>query len=201
MLCFLVQLWLYCCVFMPLRLKIGGHIVFVLSVILSFCPTLWNLNLANNFWTVSARALIFHTSIPCDKTSQWFHYFKINIRAFKLHMSISCDKIFLLVSRYLSLWPWPSLELAIIGGIWGICVWQTHLVSYSNGYLELSNSIDNVTGFPVWNFTTQLQNVGVSLLPVTLAVLWILVFLFTAFGARVSGWVRTSFSVFCVPVY
>ena len=32
-------------------------------------------------------------------------------------MSISCDKIFLLVSRYLSLWPRPSSELAIIGGI------------------------------------------------------------------------------------
>ena len=32
-------------------------------------------------------------------------------------MVISCDKIFLLVSKYLSLWSWPSLELAIIGGI------------------------------------------------------------------------------------
>ena len=27
-----------------------------------------NFNLANNFWTVSARALIFHISIPGDKT-------------------------------------------------------------------------------------------------------------------------------------
>lgn len=64
-----------------------------------------------------------------------------------------------------------------------------YVVVYSNAYLGLSDSISNVTGFPVWNFTTQLQNVGISLLPVTLAVLWILVFLFTAFGARVSGWV------------
>ena len=151
--------------------KISNHV----TLTLEFDLFSENFNLANTFWTVGARALIFH-------------------------MSISCDKIFLLVSRYLFLWPWPSLELAIIRGIWGICVSQTHLVSYSNGYLELSNSIDNVTGFPVWNFTTQLQNVGVSLLPVTLAVLWILVFLFTAFGARVSGWVRTSFSVFCAPV-
>lgn len=60
---------------------------------------------------------------------------------------------------------------------------------YHNAYLGLSDSIGNVTGFPVWNFTSQLQNVGISLLPVTLAVLWILVFLFTAFGARVSGWI------------
>ena len=34
-----------------------------------------NFKLANNFWTVSARALIFHMSIPCDKTFPWFHWF------------------------------------------------------------------------------------------------------------------------------
>ncbi|XP_062604268.1 sodium- and chloride-dependent GABA transporter 2-like isoform X1 [Saccostrea cucullata] len=60
---------------------------------------------------------------------------------------------------------------------------------YHNAYLQLSSSVSNITGFPIWTFTSQLQNVGISLLPVTLAVLWILVFLFTAFGARVSGWI------------
>ena len=83
---------------MPPRSKIGGHIVFVLSVILSFChsvilsfcnsvilsfcPPLWNFNLANNFSTVRARALIFHMSIPCDKTFLW-------------------------IPLFLTLWPWP----------------------------------------------------------------------------------------------
>ena len=43
-----------------------------------------------------------------------------------MHISISCYKIFLLVSRYLSLWPWPFFELAII---WGICFSPTHHVS------------------------------------------------------------------------
>ena len=52
------------------------------SVILSFCPPLWNFNLANNFWTVSARALILHMSIPCDKTFPW-------------------------IPLFLTLWPWP----------------------------------------------------------------------------------------------
>ena len=60
-------------------------------------PFFENFKFANNYWTVSARAFI-------------------------LHMSVSCDKIFLLVFRYLSLWPWPSLELATIGGI---CVSRT----------------------------------------------------------------------------
>ena len=101
--------------FLPCDLDIGVFSLFFFK----------NVNLANDFWTVSARALIFHMSIPCDKTFLWFHYFLINIRAFILHMSISCDMIVLLVSRYLSLWTWPSLELAIIGGI---CVSQTHLV-------------------------------------------------------------------------
>ena len=42
-------------------------------------------------------------------------------------MIISCDKIFLLVTRILSLWPGPSLELAIIASI---CVSQAHLVLF-----------------------------------------------------------------------
>ena len=56
---------------MPPWSKIGGHIVFVLYVILSLCPPLWNFNLANNFSPMSARTLIFHMSIPCDKTFPW----------------------------------------------------------------------------------------------------------------------------------
>ena len=109
----------YCNCVMPPRSKIGGHIVFVLSVILpSFCHSvllsetltllitfeqrvleLWyvtwifsvirsiifypvtltlefdpffeNFNLAYNFWTVGAKALIFHMNILCDKTFPW----------------------------------------------------------------------------------------------------------------------------------
>ena len=52
------------------------------SIILSFCPPLWNFNLANNFWTMTARALIFHMNILCDKTFHW-------------------------VPLFLTLWPWP----------------------------------------------------------------------------------------------
>ena len=40
-------------------------------------------------------------------------------------MGISCGKIFLLESKYMSLWSWPSLELPIIRAI---CVSHTHLV-------------------------------------------------------------------------
>ena len=43
------------------------------------------------------------------------HNFLIIDNAFILLISISCDKIFLMVSRYLYLWPKPSLELAISG--------------------------------------------------------------------------------------
>ena len=152
-------------VFMPPRSKIGGHIVFVLSVILSFCHsvilsfcnsvilsfchfvllsetltllitfeqwvlelwyftwvflvmrplffTLWpwpwsltNFCLANNFWTVSAGALIFNMSIPCDETFLWMPLF-------------------------LSLWPWPwslthflkTLTLLITSEQWVLELW------------------------------------------------------------------------------
>ena len=99
------------------------------TLTLEFDPFFDNFNLANNFWIVSARALIFHMSIPCDETFLWFHDFLINVRAFILHMSISCDKIFLLVSRYLSLWPWPSLELGHLCFTNTSCLYMTYSIN------------------------------------------------------------------------
>ena len=46
---------------MPPRSKIGGHIVFVLFVILSFILS----------YSVSAIVFIFHMNIPCDKNFPW----------------------------------------------------------------------------------------------------------------------------------
>ena len=77
-----------------------------------------NFNLANNFWTVSARALIFHMSIPCYKTLPWvplfftlwpwpwslthllkttlaYYFWTVSARALIFHMSIPCGKTFL----------------------------------------------------------------------------------------------------------
>ena len=64
----------------PRDQRSGG--ILILSC-LSFFHSLWNFNLANNFWTVSARALIFHLSIPCDETFLW-------------------------VPLFFTLWPWPD---------------------------------------------------------------------------------------------
>ena len=47
----------------------SGYFVFVYHcVILSFYKSVSNLNLADNFSTVRARALIFQIRISCDKT-------------------------------------------------------------------------------------------------------------------------------------
>ena len=100
-----------------------GHIVFVLSVILSFCPPLWNFKLADNFWTISARASIFHMNIPYDKTFPWVplyltlwpwrlnfylanNFWTVSDRASIFHMNIPYDKTFPWVPLYLTLWPW-----------------------------------------------------------------------------------------------
>ena len=67
-----------CSIFMPPRSKIGSIIVFVLSVILSFhnsVTSVWNFNLVDNFWTVSARAFTFDRSNSCDKTFLWVQHF------------------------------------------------------------------------------------------------------------------------------
>ena len=45
------------------------------TLTLEFDPFFENFNLANNFCTMSAITLIFHMSIPCDKTFQWVPLF------------------------------------------------------------------------------------------------------------------------------
>ena len=61
-----------------------GTIILTLwpSLTLEFDPFFENFILAYNFWTVSARALMFHMSIPCDKTFSW-------------------------IPLFFTLWPWP----------------------------------------------------------------------------------------------
>ena len=59
-----------------------GTIIFdPVTLTLEFDPVFENFNLANNFWTVSARALMFHMSIPCYKYFLW-------------------------VALFFTLWPW-----------------------------------------------------------------------------------------------
>ena len=53
-----------------------GTIIFdPVTLTLEFDPFFENFNLAYNFRTVSARALIFHRSIHCDKTFTWVPLF------------------------------------------------------------------------------------------------------------------------------
>ena len=76
------------------------------SLTLEFDLLFKNFNLAYNFWTVSARALIFHMIIPCDKTFQW-------------------------VPLFFTLWPWPwslthflkTLTLLITVELWVLELW------------------------------------------------------------------------------
>ena len=82
------------------------------SVILSFRHSPWNFNLANNFLTVVARALIYHMSIPCDKTFPW-------------------------VPLFFTMWPWPwslthfkkTLTLLITFEQWVLELWYFTWVS------------------------------------------------------------------------
>ena len=66
-------------IFMPRDWRLQG--ILFLSC-LSFHKSVWNFTLANNFWTMKTRALIFHMSIPSGKTFQR-------------------------VPTSFTLWPWP----------------------------------------------------------------------------------------------
>ena len=63
-------------IFPVIRCFRGYHyFIFFLPVTLTLDPFFENFNLANNFWTVSVRALIFHMSISCHKALQWVPLF------------------------------------------------------------------------------------------------------------------------------
>ena len=60
----------------------GSIIHYLVTWTLELDPFFENFNLLNNFWKVSARALIFYTSIPREETFLW-------------------------VPLSMTLWPWP----------------------------------------------------------------------------------------------
>ena len=78
-------------------------------------------------------------------TSKWLQFGLSHI----IQGSFSWDKHFLLVSRYLSLWPWPFLKSFTIGGI---CVLQINLDCYDyyikiKGICSLPESNNSDIGF------------------------------------------------------
>ena len=75
------QLWYFTWVFLVIRPFSGYHFFYPVTLSFEFDLLFKNFKLAYNFWIVSARASIFHMSIPCDKT-------------------------FLLVPLFFTLWPW-----------------------------------------------------------------------------------------------
>ena len=58
-------------IFVVAKSLVGTNIFYPVTLTLKFDLFLKNINLANNFWTVSARAFIFHMYILWDKTFQW----------------------------------------------------------------------------------------------------------------------------------
>ena len=77
-----------------------SYFTWIFLMMRSLC---WYWNFWLDIWNIFKRKInVIHNKI-------------IYIQAFILHISVSCDKILVLVSWYLSLWPWPPLELAIIG--------------------------------------------------------------------------------------
>ncbi|XP_059171297.1 sodium-dependent neutral amino acid transporter B(0)AT1-like [Physella acuta] len=62
-------------------------------------------------------------------------------------------------------------------------------IFYKREFLQISRAIENIDGFPQWRFTDLARRAEISLMPVTLAIVWVLITLFVGFGARVCGWI------------
>ena len=70
------------------------------------------------------------------------------------------------------------------------------IVGTRREFLQLSRGIDHIDGFPQWRFIDIARKADISLMPVTLAIVWVLVALFVGFGARICGWVNILSSIY-----
>ena len=62
---------------------------------------------------------------------------------------------------------------------------------FSHEYLQISDNISDVRGFPQWQFSDSFKKLGVSIVPIAMVITWKLIFLAIAFGGRVCGWVSS----------
>ena len=122
----MLKLWYLTWIFPVIKTFHGYHYFLSCDPDLGVSPIFENFNLANNFWTVNASALIFHMSIPCDKTFPW-------------------------VPLFWTLWPWPwilihflkTLTLPITFEQWVREIWyftwifpvKRHFRGYDNFFL------------------------------------------------------------------
>ena len=105
-----LELWYFTRVFLEIRPFRGYHYFDTLILTLEFDPFLGeNFNLANNFWTASAKALRFHMSLPCDKTLFFYKYWSFHIayKHFSWQDLPNGIKIFVLVVLIVLVWNWP----------------------------------------------------------------------------------------------
>ena len=104
----------------------GYHYFWPCDLDLGVCK---NFNVANHFWTVSARALIFHMSIPCDETFPWvrlFFYLVTLTREFDLLF-----KNFIVLKTFeewvLERWYFTRISLVIRSSCRYLFFWPWHL--------------------------------------------------------------------------
>ena len=105
----------------------------------SFSPPPWNFNLANNFWIVSARALIFYMNIPCNKTFLWVPLFFTLwpwpwSLTFLAHLSWKLKWAFLITCRPASVCPSVRLSVRL-----SVCLSVCLSVNFSHFHLLLHN--------------------------------------------------------------
>ena len=107
------------------REHICHYIKYALSSILSIYITLIDIVLRDSNVFICHNWFLFYMGLHICKYEPYWQEVSVDYLILRwpfrpvglLFYYLSCDKIILLVSRYLSLWPWPCLELAIIGGI------------------------------------------------------------------------------------
>ena len=100
---------------------------------------------ANNFWTVSTRALIFNMNIPCGKTFLWVSYFyhvtlTLEFDPFLAHLSWKLKWAFLITLRPSSVCPsvCPSVRLSVCNFSHFHLLLQNHWANFNQTWHKAS---------------------------------------------------------------
>ena len=126
-----LELWYFTWVFLVMRLFRWCHYFLPFNLDFGVWPIFWKLYLAYNCWTVSARALIFHMSIPCDETFLWVPLF-FTLWSWLWSLTHFLKTLTLLITFeqwVLEVWYFTWIPLVKRSFCWYLTFWPCHLTN------------------------------------------------------------------------
>lgn len=176
-----VTLFVLCVPAIFVQIKLGGYLQKGIVGIFSMFFPIWK-----GVGIAALIDLLMRIATFAPLVAQFGTYAFIAISNKPQYVWGTCKNLQLTTLDKLCLDDEPSARNVIYGGEE---LHRPEELFYKHEFLQMSESPMKLDGFPQWRFTEIARKAEVSLMPVTLAIVWVLVFLFVGFGGRVCGWI------------